>query len=728
MNTPKQNSHKNAPRKLGLRSTSQNSQKFNSSFLLLGIMCLIVALLMANLAFGYSGGTGEPNNPYQIANVNDLLALSAEVNDYNKCFILINDINLSGQNFTTALIAPDINPSESGFQGTAFTGVFDGANHKITNLNIYVNENKDYIGLFGELNSGEVINLGLENVLIKIENPTYINFVGCLAAKSFAGNINNCYSTGSIADVTIGYSYNSAFGGLVGSIEYGDINNCYSTCAINGGRDTWYFGGLAGENYGGNIINCHATGNITARSRVYAGDYNVEIGGLVGITNNGFISDCYATGNITCGDVDIFNIGGLVGSNENLNSITRCYATGIVDGNGLSEELGGLVGDNRSNINKCFATGKVIGGHGLGGLVGGNSGNIEECFSTGFIEGRNDSWNIGGLTGRNINNGDINNCYSLGDINGGINSNRIGGFVGSNGGVDSGGIISHSYSTGIVNGGVQYKGGFAGDNYGSSEINSCYFLETSGPNNGFGEPLTDEQMKHCDNFEGWDFVYSGCNNGPDYIWFIFEGVNYPQLAWYMGICVVPDVAGLTMYDANDKIIERGFTVGTITYEYSYTVPAGSVISQNPAPGQQECGSTVSYVASKGAWPCIIPNVAGLTMSDANSLIIGSGFAVGDISYGYSDTVPAGYVISQNPAPGPSEECDLAISYIASLGPIPRNGRVPDYDEDGIVNFADFAIFADAWLAENSLIDLTGDNYVDIYDLKLFCDAWLKESF
>ena len=37
----------------------------------------------------YSGGTGEPNDPYQIATAEDLIALGEEPNDYDKHFILI---------------------------------------------------------------------------------------------------------------------------------------------------------------------------------------------------------------------------------------------------------------------------------------------------------------------------------------------------------------------------------------------------------------------------------------------------------------------------------------------------------------------------------------------------------------------------------------------------------------------------------------------------------------
>jgi hypothetical protein len=73
----------------------------------------------------YSGGTGEPNDPYQIATAADLIALGEDPNDYGKHFILMADIdldpNLPGRTvFDRAVIAPDTDwladyRSESGF-------------------------------------------------------------------------------------------------------------------------------------------------------------------------------------------------------------------------------------------------------------------------------------------------------------------------------------------------------------------------------------------------------------------------------------------------------------------------------------------------------------------------------------------------------------------------------------------------------------------------------------
>jgi len=91
----------------------------------------------------YSGGTGEPNDPYQIATAADLIALGETPEDYDKHFILTADIdldpNLPGRKvFDRAVIAPDMNPKGDyfEFEGTPFTGFFDGQGHTISHLTI----------------------------------------------------------------------------------------------------------------------------------------------------------------------------------------------------------------------------------------------------------------------------------------------------------------------------------------------------------------------------------------------------------------------------------------------------------------------------------------------------------------------------------------------------------------------------------------------------------------
>jgi hypothetical protein len=361
----------------------------------------IIFCLFSNI-WAYSGGDGSAENPYQIATKADLLQLAATTADYNKCFIFTDDIDMAGQVFTTAIIAADTS-SSSGFQGTAFTGTFNGDGHVISNLNIDANE-KDYIGLFGYFYGGSVENLGLEDFSV---NGRY--YAGGLVGYSYYGSISNCYSTGIVIgsfDVG-GFQY---VGGLVGGNSYGSIANCYATSAVSGSQNV---GGLAGENSRGNINNCYSTGTVSGEDKV---------GGLVGY-NYGSINNCYSTGGVNGSQ----NVGGLAG--ENGGNIGNCYATGTVSGGG---SVGGLVGNNYlSSISNCYSTGTVNASSSYaGGLVGCNTSSINNCYSTSTVSGYYDA---GGLVGEN--GGSISNCYSTGAVSG---YSGVGGLAGSNWGAITG--------------------------------------------------------------------------------------------------------------------------------------------------------------------------------------------------------------------------------------------------------------------------------------------------
>jgi hypothetical protein len=86
----------------------------------------------------YGGGSGTAQDPYQIATAADLILLGESPEDYDKHFILTADIdldpNLPGRKvFDKAVIAP---AKTKYFEGTSFTGVFDGNGHTISHLTI----------------------------------------------------------------------------------------------------------------------------------------------------------------------------------------------------------------------------------------------------------------------------------------------------------------------------------------------------------------------------------------------------------------------------------------------------------------------------------------------------------------------------------------------------------------------------------------------------------------
>jgi hypothetical protein len=304
------------------------------------IMLTICLIALPPAYSKYSGGTGEPNDPYQISTAEDLMLLGESPDDYNKHFILTADIdldpNLHGRKvFDKAVIAPDpTNSDPEAFDGNSFSGCFDGQGHVIRNLNI---QGQDYMGLFGALSSNaKISNMGVEVVNIR---GRYL--VGGLAGEN-SGSISSCYVTGEV-------NGNRTVGGLVGQNTYGCILLCYNTSKVKGEYD--YTGGLVGVN-SGNISSSYNTGRVDG---VY------YVGGLTG-ANNGIIIASYSTGSLRAGN----NVGGLVGDNER-GSIMVSYSTVAILAN---DNVGGLVGANSGSITSSYSTGIVHGASDVGGLVG----------------------------------------------------------------------------------------------------------------------------------------------------------------------------------------------------------------------------------------------------------------------------------------------------------------------------------------------------------------------
>ena len=114
--------------------------KFSVAFTLVILMTPCISL------YGMTG-SGTPQNPYIISSLADFDEFAADSNYWDDYIRLDCDIDLSGRTYTNAVIAPDIS-LEIDFQGTKFTGVFDGNNHSISNLVISSTGNT-HLGLFG---------------------------------------------------------------------------------------------------------------------------------------------------------------------------------------------------------------------------------------------------------------------------------------------------------------------------------------------------------------------------------------------------------------------------------------------------------------------------------------------------------------------------------------------------------------------------------------------------
>ena len=85
-------------------------------------------------------GSGTPEDPYLIGSLADFNILISDPVFWDDCIRLECDIELSTQ-YYSAVISPDTNVDVAGFQGTRFSGTFDGNGHKISNM--YINPPND---------------------------------------------------------------------------------------------------------------------------------------------------------------------------------------------------------------------------------------------------------------------------------------------------------------------------------------------------------------------------------------------------------------------------------------------------------------------------------------------------------------------------------------------------------------------------------------------------------
>ena len=123
-----------------------------------------------------------------------------------------------------------------------------------------------------------------------------------------------------------------------------------------------------------------------------------SVGGIVGRAC-GEIQRCYATGNIIGAD-NAIEYGGIVG--ETYKAVKACYWTGRLSALGsYADDFGGIAGSARGAVTNCYTTGDITGSLDnaatLGSIVGCALDRVTNCYATGSVKG----WRaIGGIAGQ----------------------------------------------------------------------------------------------------------------------------------------------------------------------------------------------------------------------------------------------------------------------------------------------------------------------------------------
>ncbi|HSM45792.1 MAG TPA: Stk1 family PASTA domain-containing Ser/Thr kinase, partial [Acidimicrobiia bacterium] len=138
---------------------------------------------------------------------------------------------------------------------------------------------------------------------------------------------------------------------------------------------------------------------------------------------------------------------------------------------------------------------------------------------------------------------------------------------------------------------------------------------------------------------------------------------------------VPAVVGLPLEAARQSIEAQGLTVGEVEERPDPDFAEGIVIESSPAAGV-EIGPAipVDLVVSSGPEVVIVPDVVGMSERDATSELTEAGLRF-RFNEDFSDEIPEGFVIRQDPAAGAEALIDDTVLLVVSLGPEPV--QVPD---------------------------------------------------
>lgn len=378
-------------------------------------------------------------------------------------YILMQDISLSGENWEPI---PEL------------VTTLEGNYKTISGMTINITKDGDY-GLFGQLNQGELKNLDIKDVNIKVgvEKSTSANIGGAFG-KLKTGAVTNCKTFGEADCKNVsGYT-----GGIVGTVEsdaQGLVSNCINNINFTNGSSE--IGGIIGS-LSSNVAcqSCINKGNIETSSSA------AGIVGYVYTSKTVSIMKCKNTGNISSTNQ---NVGGIMGYVNCGLSISGNENYGIISG---KQNLGGIIGYLSSqgtafitsNVNK----GKIVGTSLMGGILGYGSANstgeisLNACTNSGELmtsEGSSFSTDIGGIIG-DVNYAKLscNANNNEGKITINCSSNYIGGIIGQASNLTSGNINqctnkkSATININSANGNVSIVGGCIGGIETSSSLNN----------------------------------------------------------------------------------------------------------------------------------------------------------------------------------------------------------------------------------------------------------------
>ncbi|MHA7239035.1 Stk1 family PASTA domain-containing Ser/Thr kinase [Arthrobacter sp. TMS1-12-1] len=157
---------------------------------------------------------------------------------------------------------------------------------------------------------------------------------------------------------------------------------------------------------------------------------------------------------------------------------------------------------------------------------------------------------------------------------------------------------------------------------------------------------------------------------------VVAGLGWVFGAGPAGMVSLPDVANLPLAEARAVLEEQGLGAVSTEEAFDEEVLAGLVIGTDPAANTEvRRFERVDLLVSRGPELLAVPDLGGRTQAEAAAELGAAGLVMGAVGEEYSESIPAGEVLRQDPGQGTERRRGSGVDLVVSLGPAPV--AVPD---------------------------------------------------
>jgi serine/threonine-protein kinase len=129
---------------------------------------------------------------------------------------------------------------------------------------------------------------------------------------------------------------------------------------------------------------------------------------------------------------------------------------------------------------------------------------------------------------------------------------------------------------------------------------------------------------------------------------------------------IPDVRGMPLMTAKEKIENGGYTVGKIEFSESSTYAKDQVVNTDPPAGTKSIkGTIVNIMVSTGISEITVPSLYRKSVGSARRTLEDAGLKLGNVRYTTNIELPFDIIVSQHPASGTKVNSGTAVDIVVN---------------------------------------------------------------